>query len=122
MKLIRYIENRFQEAQFELNLTQAKNEYSAWRDAEIKALHNTLGRIRALMVWMHTPFVFVGWALVNLGLVEAPRPILMEMELKRREDAERAKKVATLMGKDTPAAECIALEAVPEVTGAPTES
>lgn len=91
MKFIRYLENQYQEVQWRINELNAKNEFSAWMDAETKAIHSVLTTSRSFMKWCHVPLVFVGFFMVKLGLKAAPEPVMVN-QLKARQTKELQEK------------------------------
>jgi hypothetical protein len=89
MKFVQFIENKYQEVHFK---TMSTTEYDIVKDAEIKALHETLARYRTLLKWLHVPKVFYNYVQVQLGFTPEPKPVLVDKikEQKEAEDLKRA--------------------------------
>ena len=88
MKLVTYIENKYQEATLAAHNSP---QYALWIDSEVKALHAVLTFLRTLMKWTHIVLFPFGYFAVLFGISKEPRPILLEMAAKQKE-AEALKK------------------------------
>lgn len=91
MDLIRFIENRYQETRLRQSELETKEKNTDWVDAEIKSLHNTLNFARGFLRWCHLPLIFARFFLVNIGLVRAPKPVLLDMLREQRAKEAEAK-------------------------------
>jgi hypothetical protein len=90
MKLVTYIENKYQESTLAAHNSP---QYALWLDSEVKALHQILNGIRIMMKWIHIVVFPFQFAAVLLGITPAPRPVLKELAAlnKQKEEAEKAK-------------------------------
>lgn len=85
MNLTVYIDNRFQEAK----MKEAGNvRYSAWLDAEMKALDWSLGAYRFFFKCVHIPLIFIGFLAMHLGLRREPKAVIVE-QIKKQKEAEK---------------------------------
>lgn len=92
MKLVEFIENRYQELTFQL-----KEAYDVRKDSEIKTLQLVLNTYRTALKWWLVPSVVMHYVSVLLGRKPAPKPVLIEQakaareaEAKARAEAEQA--------------------------------
>lgn len=92
MKFVEFLENRFQEVQFE---NESKNAFNLLLDSEVKAIHEILTRTRELAKLALIPKVLLDYVLVSLGKRKEPEPVLLN-RLKEQREKELEKKVSTL--------------------------
>lgn len=95
MKLVQFIENRFQELTLEI---QSNQEYFVHKDAESKSLHQLLNSYRMFLKWFLIPKVLFNYLQVKIGWKDEPKPVLV---LKAKTDQEardlKAKTAAALI-------------------------
>lgn len=95
MKLVVFIDNKFQELRLAEQEGEKRREFSLAREAEQHALHAMRKGISTLLKWAFIPVLFVRYGLVLAGVVQAPEPVLVNLmtELKEKEDAKKLKKI-----------------------------
>ncbi len=102
MKLVNFIDNRFQEIRLAEQEAEKNREFNIVREAEQHALHALRHGISTILKWLLIPVLFGRYFLVQLQLVRAPEPVLIRLmeKAKIKDDAEKQKKLSKLGMKD----------------------
>lgn len=101
MRLVKFIDNRFQELRLLEQADETKAEYSIYRDSETLALQSVLKMLRTTTKWLLIPKVLIHYICVLLGISRAPEPVLIN-KVKEDIKKEQATKVSALKPVDLP--------------------
>lgn len=93
MKLVKFIDNRFQELRLAEQEADKRREFSLLRESETHALHTLRHIVGTIMKWVMVPVVLTRYTLVLMHVVERPEPVLINMleEMKRKEEQTKKK-------------------------------
>ncbi len=97
MNLVNYIDNRFQEVNLAKTELGAQLKYDLAHDAEINALQKCLTGVRWLRTWLWVPRVVINFTLVKLGVLNEPKPVMMDL-MKAKVEAEKIKAATAAIG------------------------